>query len=258
MLSAISDTGLAAEAEVLADELRAVGLPCVAVFGNHDHESGSAGDVRRILVDAGVQVLEGDACEIEAIGFAGAKASPTDSAAARSDDLPIRVFEINVGDDATPRDERGSRSKRRCRSTRVRSRGEAVRSSGLFDQTKLLDIGSGWRESNPHLKDGSLARCHYDTPARLPPDEAAIPVTVRTNDIALRDLREQRRDRDASRHPRHEPLLLGTIPMIEFHRADWIALSAIHARHRLSDTDEDIHLLAPSLMPRRAMLCCLG
>ncbi|HEY6957653.1 MAG TPA: metallophosphoesterase [Candidatus Limnocylindria bacterium] len=69
----LTDTGLTSEAEVLADELRATGLPCVAVLGNHDHESGTAEDVRRILTEAGVQVLQGEACEILGIGFAGVK-----------------------------------------------------------------------------------------------------------------------------------------------------------------------------------------
>lgn len=69
----LTDTGLPEEAAVLADEFRASGLPVVAVLGNHDHESGRADEVRRILVDGGVRVLQGDACEIDGIGFAGVK-----------------------------------------------------------------------------------------------------------------------------------------------------------------------------------------
>lgn len=54
----------------------------------------------------------------------------------------------------------GSRPSLECRQ---RSGGASVWCRGLFDETRLRL--SGWRESNPHLKDGSLARCHYDTPA---------------------------------------------------------------------------------------------
>jgi Icc-related predicted phosphoesterase len=45
----------------------------VAVLGNHDFESGKQDEVKQILIDAGVQVLDGDACEIHGIGFAGVK-----------------------------------------------------------------------------------------------------------------------------------------------------------------------------------------
>jgi len=43
------------------------------VLGNHDIESGKADEVRRILVDAGLAVLDGDACELQGIGIAGVK-----------------------------------------------------------------------------------------------------------------------------------------------------------------------------------------
>jgi Icc-related predicted phosphoesterase len=48
-------------------------MPTVAVLGNHDFESGKPDEVKRILVDAGVNVLDGDSCEIQGIGFAGVK-----------------------------------------------------------------------------------------------------------------------------------------------------------------------------------------
>jgi Icc-related predicted phosphoesterase len=48
-------------------------LPAIAVLGNHDYESGREGEVRQILVDAGVIMLDGDAVEVRGIGFAGAK-----------------------------------------------------------------------------------------------------------------------------------------------------------------------------------------
>lgn len=70
----LTDYGLADEARVLARELGAArSAPVVAVFGNHDFESGEAAQVKSILCDAGVHVLEGDACEINGVGFAGTK-----------------------------------------------------------------------------------------------------------------------------------------------------------------------------------------
>jgi Icc-related predicted phosphoesterase len=69
----LTDYGLADEARVLANELGAVKVPIVAVLGNHDFESDIPNDVRNILVDAGVRVLDGEACEIHGVGIAGVK-----------------------------------------------------------------------------------------------------------------------------------------------------------------------------------------
>jgi Icc-related predicted phosphoesterase len=70
----LTDYGLADEARVLVNELAAArGTPVVAVLGNHDYESGAADQVKAILGDAGVHVLDGDVCEIEGVGFAGVK-----------------------------------------------------------------------------------------------------------------------------------------------------------------------------------------
>jgi Icc-related predicted phosphoesterase len=69
----LTDFGLPEEAHILARELNAVKAPVLAVLGNHDYESGKQGEVRKILHDAGVRMLDGDACEIKGIGFAGVK-----------------------------------------------------------------------------------------------------------------------------------------------------------------------------------------
>src|SRR5262249_19910814 len=69
----LTDYGLPEEARVLARELTAVRIPVVAVLGNHDYESGKEQDVRQILVDAGVVILDGDATEMHGIGIAGIK-----------------------------------------------------------------------------------------------------------------------------------------------------------------------------------------
>jgi Icc-related predicted phosphoesterase len=73
MAGDLTDYGLPEEARILARELSALRIPVAAVLGNHDIESGKEGDVRQILTDAGVVILDGDACEMHGIGIAGAK-----------------------------------------------------------------------------------------------------------------------------------------------------------------------------------------
>lgn len=69
-----TDYGLPDEARVLAKELTAaLKIPCVAVLGNHDYESGHEQEITSILRDAGVTVLDGEAAEIQGVGFAGVK-----------------------------------------------------------------------------------------------------------------------------------------------------------------------------------------
>jgi Icc-related predicted phosphoesterase len=70
----LTDYGLPEEAQILASELgHGLTIPAVAVLGNHDHESDHMSEMRNILLAAGVTVLDGDACEIEGVGFAGVK-----------------------------------------------------------------------------------------------------------------------------------------------------------------------------------------
>lgn len=70
----LTDHGRPDEAEGVARLLsQAVRVPIVAVLGNHDCESGQEAAIRKILGDAGIHVLDGDAVEINGIGFAGVK-----------------------------------------------------------------------------------------------------------------------------------------------------------------------------------------
>jgi Icc-related predicted phosphoesterase len=69
----LTDYGLPEEAYVLADELAHISIPIVAVLGNHDYESGQQVEVCKILSGVGVKVLDGEACEIHGVGFAGVK-----------------------------------------------------------------------------------------------------------------------------------------------------------------------------------------
>jgi Icc-related predicted phosphoesterase len=70
----LTDYGLAEEARLLAKEITSsLKIPAIAVLGNHDFESGQQEEIKKILSDAGVVVLDGDAYEIHGVGFAGVK-----------------------------------------------------------------------------------------------------------------------------------------------------------------------------------------
>lgn len=69
----LTDYGQPDEARVLAKELTGMRIPIAGILGNHDLESGKGDEIRQILTDAGVIVLDGDACELHGIGIAGVK-----------------------------------------------------------------------------------------------------------------------------------------------------------------------------------------
>src|SRR4051812_47521483 len=69
----LTDRGDPEEARQMAKALGSVTVPIIAVLGNHDYECGKVSEVTRILCDAGVRVLDGDAHEVLGVGFAGAK-----------------------------------------------------------------------------------------------------------------------------------------------------------------------------------------
>src|SRR6266850_3374001 len=69
----LTDYGLPEEARVLAKELSGIRVPVVAVLGNHDIESGKADEVRQILTDGGMVILDGEVYEAHGIGIAGTK-----------------------------------------------------------------------------------------------------------------------------------------------------------------------------------------
>ncbi|HEY0572010.1 MAG TPA: metallophosphoesterase [Enterovirga sp.] len=69
----LTDLGKPREAEILAEDLRACSIPVVAVLGNHDYECGCVEEVSQILRQAGVRLLDGQATEIDGVGFVGVK-----------------------------------------------------------------------------------------------------------------------------------------------------------------------------------------
>jgi Icc-related predicted phosphoesterase len=70
----LTDYGLAEEARVLAKELSAaIRIPTIAVLGNHDFEASHEQEIRSILTDAGIIMLDGETHEVHGIGFAGVR-----------------------------------------------------------------------------------------------------------------------------------------------------------------------------------------
>ena len=65
------------EARVVAAEYRDLGVPVVAVLGNHDYHSDQQDEIAALLTDAGITVLEGTGVTLETeggtLGVAGAK-----------------------------------------------------------------------------------------------------------------------------------------------------------------------------------------
>jgi Icc-related predicted phosphoesterase len=70
----LTDYGAPEEAKILAREITSsLRVPAIAVLGNHDHEMGKQDEIARMMTDAGVIMLNGDAHEIHGVGFAGVK-----------------------------------------------------------------------------------------------------------------------------------------------------------------------------------------
>ncbi len=69
--------GLPEQAVVLADACSTLDVPAVAVLGNHDHHSGKADEVERVLEGGGVQVLDREHLILEIrdveVGIVGVK-----------------------------------------------------------------------------------------------------------------------------------------------------------------------------------------
>ena len=69
--------GRVEEAEILADELDGLGLPVMAVLGNHDHHAGEVDKVVEVLEAAGVTMIDGGSAVLEVdgatVGVAGTK-----------------------------------------------------------------------------------------------------------------------------------------------------------------------------------------
>jgi Icc-related predicted phosphoesterase len=69
----LTNYGQPDEMEPLLNVLVRLRLPTVVVLGNHDYESGKEEELRRMLSNGGIKVLDGSGYERDGIGFAGTK-----------------------------------------------------------------------------------------------------------------------------------------------------------------------------------------
>ncbi len=70
----LTDNGTVEEARVLAGELgKVIRVPMLGVLGNHDYETGHETEVKQILCEAGIKMMDGDATVISGVGFVGVK-----------------------------------------------------------------------------------------------------------------------------------------------------------------------------------------
>lgn len=65
--------GLVEEAQALVRDLGTLRIPILAVFGNHDFHSDQVDEIRKVLSDSPIRLLDGDAVEVGGVGFAGVK-----------------------------------------------------------------------------------------------------------------------------------------------------------------------------------------
>src|SRR5690606_6643336 len=69
----LTNFGKTREAEILAEDLQACTVPVIGVLGNHDYECDQPEEVARLLTEAEVTLLIGQAWEFDGGGFAGGK-----------------------------------------------------------------------------------------------------------------------------------------------------------------------------------------
>lgn len=69
----LTNYGQPAEMEPLLNVLVRLRIPTIAVLGNHDYECGKEEELCRMMVGAGIKLLDGTAYERDGVGFAGTK-----------------------------------------------------------------------------------------------------------------------------------------------------------------------------------------
>jgi Icc-related predicted phosphoesterase len=97
----LTHRGRPEEAKVLAEELRVVRVPTIAVLGNHDYHSDEQDGVIEVLEQAGIRVLEGAAVVLEIggrrVGVAGSKGFGGGFAGASASDFGEPEMKAFVG-----------------------------------------------------------------------------------------------------------------------------------------------------------------
>lgn len=73
LLGDLTTHGTLEQAAGVAEVFGELSVPVVSVLGNHDYEDGRPDEVKALLCEGGMVVLDGDSVEIEGVGFAGVK-----------------------------------------------------------------------------------------------------------------------------------------------------------------------------------------
>jgi Icc-related predicted phosphoesterase len=69
----LTDSGTPKEAERLVTELSGIKIPVLGVLGNHDYHGDRVGEVKKIMEDGKLILLEDQAYEVGDVGFLGTK-----------------------------------------------------------------------------------------------------------------------------------------------------------------------------------------
>lgn len=69
----LTDLGRIEQAEVLLEAFDDCPIPIIATLGNHDHESGNAREISRLLAESRVHLLDRSSVVIDGVGFSGVK-----------------------------------------------------------------------------------------------------------------------------------------------------------------------------------------
>ena len=72
----LTNYGKPDEMDSLLNALVRLRIPTIAVLGNHDYESGRHEELIKMMVTAGLKVLDGSSYERDGVGFAGTKGFP--------------------------------------------------------------------------------------------------------------------------------------------------------------------------------------
>ncbi|HZC18236.1 MAG TPA: metallophosphoesterase, partial [Rubrobacteraceae bacterium] len=69
----LTNHGRPEEVEVLLGVLDRCPIPVIVILGNHDHESGNAAGLSRLLSESSVHLLDRSSLVIDGVGFSGVK-----------------------------------------------------------------------------------------------------------------------------------------------------------------------------------------
>jgi Icc-related predicted phosphoesterase len=69
----LTDLGRLEQAEVLLQVFDDCPIPVLATLGNHDHESGNAEEISRLLAESTIHLLDRSSVVIDGVGFSGVK-----------------------------------------------------------------------------------------------------------------------------------------------------------------------------------------